>query len=299
MFPGDLELDALFKDHGMSCTVIEDLLTLEWVDYQRCTLGQLPLSGIRTFHRRKCVRFLQDLVAAAVLPPRSADFPLQLLDFAHAWSDRRDNDIHIFNVLSLAAAVSFFIKADPGWAQEPRYTRPLPDLLAAIAGLLARRQLHNAPTMHSAWTIQQITRAEFRILEVLNYEFATPTPAACIEIFERRFSHWEEQQIQLPHHSHIPAAPPIVFADGAPSHCRGPCPEPFLQRDAGPVKLEPPLGSYPSPSGYVWNWLRHINGVTVAHRSFCGCAQLNILSQFCACCSPVTLEVYLALSLHQ
>ena len=118
-------------------------------------------------------------VAAAVLPPHSEDFPLQLLDFAHAWSERRDNDIHIFDVLSLAAAVHVVIKADPGWACEPRYTWPLSDLLAAIAGLFARRQPHNAPTLHTAWTIQQLTRAEFHILGVANCVLATPTPAAC------------------------------------------------------------------------------------------------------------------------
>ena len=206
MFPRDLELDALFEDHGVSCTVIEDMLTLE----QAITLGQLPLSGIQKFDRRKCVRFLQDLVAAAVLTPHRADFPRQLLDLAHEWSERQDNDIHIFGVLSLAAAVYIFSKTDPGWAQEPRYTRQLPDLLAAIAGLLARPQLHNAPTMHPAWTIEHSTRAEFRILEVLKYELATPTPAAWIEIFERRPSLWEEQHsdcritrtFRLRHHSY-------------------------------------------------------------------------------------------------
>ena len=43
MFPGDLELelDALFEDHRVSCTVIEDMLTLERAVYQRCTPGQL------------------------------------------------------------------------------------------------------------------------------------------------------------------------------------------------------------------------------------------------------------------
>ena len=58
-------------------------------------------------------------------------------------------------------------------------------------------------------------------------------------------------------------------------------------RIPGPVKLEPPLGSCPSPSGYVWAWLRHVGGVTVAHRPFNGCAQLNTPPQVCACCFPV------------
>ena len=43
--------------------------------------------------------------SAAALPPHSADFPLQLLDFAHTWCQRGDNGIDIFDVLPLAAAV--------------------------------------------------------------------------------------------------------------------------------------------------------------------------------------------------
>ena len=170
--------------------VIVDMLTLERAVHLRCTPGPLPLSDEQTFNRRKCVRFLQDLVAAAVLPPHSADFPLRPLDFAQTLSDRRDNDIHIFDVLPLAAAVYIFIKTDPGRAQVPRHTGPLADLLAAIAGLLARRQRHNAP-------IQQITRAEFHILGGLNNELATPTPVAWTKIFERRQLLWGEQPYSL------------------------------------------------------------------------------------------------------
>ena len=44
-------------------------------------------------------------VRVPVLPPHSADVPLQLLDLVRAWSERRDNDNHIFDVLSLAAIV--------------------------------------------------------------------------------------------------------------------------------------------------------------------------------------------------
>ena len=53
----------------------------------------------------------------------------------------------------------------------------LVSLLAAIARLLATRQPHNAPTLHTAWTILQVTRA---------------APAAWIEIFESRMSLWEK-----------------------------------------------------------------------------------------------------------
>ena len=46
-------------------------------------------------------------------------------------------------------------------------------------------------------------------------EPATPTPAAWVEIFGRRLSLWEEQQVLLPQHPNLPAAPPTVLVDCA------------------------------------------------------------------------------------
>ena len=169
-----------------------------------CTPGQLPLSDRQRINRQKCARFLQYLV----LPPHTADFPPQFLDSPTHGLQGCDNDIDHFDILPLAAAVHVFIKTDPVWAYQPRYLRPLPELLAAIAELLAWRQPHNAPTLHKAWTIRQDTRAEFHILKVLNYELATPTLAAWIDIFRRCLSLWEEQQLLLPQHPNLPEAPP-------------------------------------------------------------------------------------------
>ena len=67
-------------------------------------------------------------------------------------------------------------------AHQPRYPRVLPELLTAMAELLTRYQPHNAPMLHSARTVQQVTRVEFDILDVLGFELATPTPAAWVEI---------------------------------------------------------------------------------------------------------------------
>ena len=86
---GDLELDALFEDHGASWTVIEEVYALERAVYQRCFPAQLPLSDRQRFNRKKCARLVQDLGAAAALPPHSAHFPLPLLDLAHVLSDCR------------------------------------------------------------------------------------------------------------------------------------------------------------------------------------------------------------------
>ena len=44
-------------------------------------------------------------------------------------------------------------------------------------------------------------------MEIPNYELAAPAPAAWVEIFGRRLSLWEEQQLLLPQHPNLPAAP--------------------------------------------------------------------------------------------
>ena len=44
--------------------------------------------------------------------------------------------------------------------QQP--ARPLADLFTAIAALLAKRQPHNAPLLHPAWTTQEVVTEEYR-----------------------------------------------------------------------------------------------------------------------------------------
>ena len=56
------------------------------------------------------------------------------------------------------------------------------------APLLARRQPHNAPLLHSPWAIQKVVTEEYRILGSVNYELATHTPAAWIQVFKQRLS---------------------------------------------------------------------------------------------------------------
>ena len=69
-------------------------------------------------------------------------------------------------------------------------------------------------------------------------------------------------------------------------------------RIPGPVKLERLLGSYPSPSGSAWIWLRYADGVTGARCPIRDNPQLFTLSQFCAFCTLFELEVCLTLSLR-
>ena len=183
MFPGNLELDALFEDPGVSCAIIQDMLALERAVYRRCAPGQLD--RLRT-NRQQCARFLTDVVAATVLPLHSADFPLQLMDFTHSWSERRDNDTQIFDVFPLPAGVFFFNQNGSRVGIRTSVSSP-----TSRSARGSRRNLHQAqvpqrPDVAHSTDNSEVTRAEFRILEVLNYELATPTPAAWIKIFERR-----------------------------------------------------------------------------------------------------------------
>ena len=110
---------------------------------------------------------------------------------------------------------------DPARAQVPRHACPQADLLTTIARLLARRQLHNAPSLHTGWTIQQLATDEYRILEVLNYELTTPTPTAWIEVLERRLSLGQELQLPAAISPAHPACATRRACTQCASHCRG------------------------------------------------------------------------------
>ena len=79
----------------MSWLVSEGMSAL--ATHRRCFPVQPPLSDRQRFNSQKCAHLVQDLVAAAALPPRSAHSSLQLLNLVHKWSERQDNDIHIFD----------------------------------------------------------------------------------------------------------------------------------------------------------------------------------------------------------
>ena len=121
-----------------------------------------------------------DLAVACAFPPHASGFTLQVLDLAHIWSDSDTDVIDLDDTLALSAAVHMFIKLNllPG----QRYLHTLPELLTAVAALLTRHQPDDVPVLHTARTIQQITHVQFRILELLEFDLATLTPAAWVEI---------------------------------------------------------------------------------------------------------------------
>ena len=153
-------------------------------------------------------------------------------------------DIHIFAILPLAAAVYIFVEMNPAPAQVPQQTaRPLADLLTTVARFLTRRQPHNAPSFHTAWTIQQIVNEEYRILEVLDYELATHT-SAWIEVFERRLCLWRQRLQQ----SRRPACS-LTVRKLLMKCTFGTSPSP-----QDPATLGHQRGSSPARSGFVFNW---------------------------------------------
>ena len=170
------------------------MLALEVETCRRCFPAQPALSALQRCNRFKCAFFLRDLAAAADLPPHGALFSQQLLTL-RGWTERADTDIDINDLHPLAAAVYIHNKLHsegvPGPAplQLPDPLLPahsLTDLFTATAALLARRHPHSAPFLHSAWTVQQVITEEYRSLESVHNELGTPTPAAWIQVFEKR-----------------------------------------------------------------------------------------------------------------
>ena len=121
-----------------------------------------------------------------------------------------------------------------------------------MARLLARRQPHNAPSLHTAWTIQQIVAEDYRILEVLNYELATQTPAAWIEVFQRRLPCGVSSNFSIRNarSSLVPPGGLLMVRKVLLKHAFGTSPEP---RTPGPVTWELRLGLSPVRSGSVSN----------------------------------------------
>ena len=204
---GDIELDALFEDHGVSWLAIDEMFALEWATYRRCFQAQPLLSALQRYIRRKCAHLLRDLAATADLPPNSALFSQQLLDLAHRWFEREDNDIDIGDFHPLAAAVYIHIKlhsarypdAVPYQFPDPQQlARPLADLLIAIAAL----SLDNSGSC----------RRRISYPGSVNDELCTPTQAAWIQVFKQCLSLWCQQQLQLSQRPLLSLVPPDVLA---------------------------------------------------------------------------------------
>ena len=85
---------------------------------------------------------------------------------------------------------SFHRRQGPG---PPQPVRTLPSLLTALAASLDRLRPHNALTIHTSWTVQEVIAAEARLLESIHYEVGTCTPADWAHLLATRFSLKAEQ----------------------------------------------------------------------------------------------------------
>ena len=154
-------------------------------------------TALQRSNRGKCAHLLRDLNATAVLPPRCPLLALQLLDLTRRWwSESEGPDIEEGDVHSLTAAAYIGIRLHsarypdraPFQLPDPQQpARSLTDLLTALAATLGRRQPRNVPPLHTAQAVHEMV-AEYRILESVNYELATFTPADWVRLFETRFS---------------------------------------------------------------------------------------------------------------
>ena len=173
--PGDLELENIFEDHEVSWLIIDEMFALELETYRRC----FPCD-CRTTTGASAPTSCETSPLCRLTVHSS---PSSFKDLTHRWwTEREDNDTDIVDVHALAAAVYIHFKfhsaryPDPVPYQFPdpqQSVRPLADLLTAMAALLARRPPHNAPLLHSAWTIQEVVTEECRILLSVNYELGT------------------------------------------------------------------------------------------------------------------------------
>ena len=207
MFPGDQQLDALFEDHGVLVLSLRTFLHLSGQSvggaFQRNLLFR-QTGGSTGENGPTCCK-------TSSPPPLSR--PAVHTFLFSSWilltgSLKGKTTTFTSSTSSpLAAAAYIFTRMGPARAQVPRHARPLADLPATIERVLARR-----PDPERTVVAHRVDKSanyseEYRILEVRNYELTTPTPAAWIEVFERRLSLWQELQLQQPYHPRVPRAP--------------------------------------------------------------------------------------------
>ena len=134
---------------------------------------------------------MSDLVVTSAFLPRTNEISLQVFDLTDVWSHSDSNVIELDEILALTATFYMFIKLN--LSPQQRYPHTLPELLT-------KKQPDGAPVLHNTGTIQRITHNKFRILELQEFELATLTHMAWIDMFSRRFSLWQQQQQQRQPH---------------------------------------------------------------------------------------------------
>ena len=176
LFFDNLHLENSFEDNVVSGQHVLDMLLL--------SLSTVGLTALQRSNRGKCAHLLRDLDATADLPPHCPLFALQLLDLTQRWwSESEDPDVEEVDVDPLAAAAYISIKLhsarypDPAPFQHPDPRQParfLTDLF------LSRRQRRIEPPLHTAHAVLEVVVEEYRVLDSVNCELATCSPAGWV-----------------------------------------------------------------------------------------------------------------------
>ena len=251
MFPGDLQLDALFEDHGVLVLSLKTFLHLSGQSIGGAFQRNILFRSDRRFNRRKWAHLLQDLVAADALPPHSAHFPLQLLEVAHRQSEREDNDIHILDVLSLGCR-SLHLYKNGSRAGSGSTARP-PAVRFASDNRKSPRQTARPRTyrgLHTGWTSQQII-----LRSIASWKFATTSsqlprqqPGSKFSNAVFPFGKNYNSSSRITRASRVRHSQTVCISLQRPTFGTIP-----LQRTPDPNKSEHLFGSSPSPSESVWN----------------------------------------------
>ena len=189
----------------------------------------------------------------------------------HVWPGRRDNDIHIFHVLPLAAEVSFFIKTDPGWAQKTSVrsstsrsasgNRKTPCQAPAPQRTVVAHSVDNSAS--NTCRVSLLGSPQLRACNSHASSLSRSSNGAFLSGKNNNSNSRITRAFRLRHQSCSLA---VRISLQRPTFETIPS-----ARIPVPVLSEPLRGSYPSLAGYLSNWLRHVR------------VQLNIPPQFCAC----------------
>ena len=200
---------------------------------------QLAVTAHQLLRRREGVSIL-----GYIAPSQEAFFlSLQLLDMSHRrWASfNASAALEFDDIHSLAAAAfvtSKLLRERDLDEAPPQPVRTLPGLLTALATSLDRLRPHNALTLHTSWTVQEVIAAEARILESVNYEVVTYTPADWVHLLAARFSLKAEQLRQrTPSVVRSPLSLADVVASGALRVAAGFARDCSLELDIAPSRL--------------------------------------------------------------
>ena len=179
---------------------MHDKIALDASVWQRCRPLQLALTAHQLLRRREGVGILSDFA-----PSQEPFFSLcSCWTMSHRrWSPCNASVAFDFgDIHSLAAFVTSKLLPERGLDVGPKQqqhplppgpgppqpVRTLPCFLQALAASLDRLWPHNALTLHTSWTVQEVIAAEARISESINYEVGTYSRADWVRLLAARFS---------------------------------------------------------------------------------------------------------------